>query len=26
MSRPAFPYGDGRAAQRIAEIIGDWLD
>jgi UDP-N-acetylglucosamine 2-epimerase (non-hydrolysing) len=26
MSRPAFPYGDGRAAQRIAEIIADWLD
>jgi UDP-N-acetylglucosamine 2-epimerase (non-hydrolysing) len=25
MSRPAFPYGDGRAAPRIAEIIADWL-
>ena len=26
MSRPAFPYGDGRAAQRIAAIIEEWLD
>jgi UDP-N-acetylglucosamine 2-epimerase (non-hydrolysing) len=26
MSRPAFPYGDGRAATRIATIIGEWLD
>jgi len=25
MSRPALPYGDGRAAPRIAAIIGDWL-
>jgi UDP-N-acetylglucosamine 2-epimerase (non-hydrolysing) len=26
MSRPAFPYGDGKAAQRIAAIIADWLN
>ncbi len=26
MSRPAFPYGDGRAAPRIAAIINRWLD
>lgn len=25
MSRRAFPYGDGRAAPRIASIIHDWL-
>ena len=25
MGRPTFPYGDGRAAPRIAEIIEDWL-
>jgi UDP-N-acetylglucosamine 2-epimerase (non-hydrolysing) len=25
MSRRSFPYGDGRAAGRIAVIIGDWL-
>jgi UDP-N-acetylglucosamine 2-epimerase (non-hydrolysing) len=25
MSRRSFPYGDGRAAGRIAAIIGDWL-
>lgn len=25
MARKAFPYGDGRAAQRIAAIIHDWL-
>lgn len=25
MSRRALPYGDGHAAPRIAEIIGDWL-
>ncbi|HEX6661271.1 MAG TPA: UDP-N-acetylglucosamine 2-epimerase (non-hydrolyzing) [Sphingomicrobium sp.] len=25
MSRPAFPYGDGRAAPRIASIIEEWL-
>ena len=25
MARPAFPYGDGRAAPRIAAIIEDWL-
>ena len=26
MSRPAYPYGDGRAAPRIAAIIRCWLD
>jgi UDP-N-acetylglucosamine 2-epimerase (non-hydrolysing) len=26
MARPAFPFGDGRAAPRIAEIIGRWLE
>ena len=26
MSRPAFPFGDGRAGPRIASIIGRWLD
>ena len=26
MSRPAFPYGDGRAAPRIAAIIAEWLN
>ena len=26
MSRPAFPYGDGRAAPRIAAIVDDWLE
>ena len=26
MARPAFPYGDGRAAPRIATIIAQWLD
>ena len=25
MSRPSFPYGDGRAGERIAAIIVDWL-
>lgn len=25
MSRPSFPFGDGRAAPRIAAIIEDWL-
>jgi hypothetical protein len=25
MSRRAFPYGDGRAAGRIAEIVDQWL-
>ena len=25
MSRPAFPYGDGKAAPRIAKIIEQWL-
>ena len=26
MSRPTFPYGDGRAGERIAAIIVDWLE
>jgi UDP-N-acetylglucosamine 2-epimerase (non-hydrolysing) len=26
MARPAFPFGDGRAAARIAEIIDRWLE
>lgn len=26
MARPAFPFGDGRAAGRIATIIVDWLE
>jgi UDP-N-acetylglucosamine 2-epimerase (non-hydrolysing) len=26
MSRPAFPFGDGRASERIAEAIGGWLE
>src|SRR5439155_21674792 len=26
MARPAFPFGDGRAAPRIAAIIKQWLD
>lgn len=26
MSRPSFPYGDGKAGPRIATAIGDWLD
>jgi UDP-N-acetylglucosamine 2-epimerase (non-hydrolysing) len=25
MARPSFPYGDGHAAPRIAEIIEEWL-
>ena len=25
MSRPAFPYGDGHASQRIAAVIHDWI-
>ncbi len=25
MSRPALPYGDGKAAPRLAEIIEQWL-
>jgi UDP-N-acetylglucosamine 2-epimerase (non-hydrolysing) len=25
MSRPTFPFGDGRAGKRIAAAIGDWL-
>jgi UDP-N-acetylglucosamine 2-epimerase (non-hydrolysing) len=25
MSRRAYPYGDGRAAPRIAEIVDRWL-
>ena len=26
MAQPSFPYGDGRAAPRIAAIVQDWLD
>ena len=26
MSQPAFPYGDGRAGERIAAVIVDWLE
>jgi UDP-N-acetylglucosamine 2-epimerase (non-hydrolysing) len=26
MSRRSFPYGDGRAARRIAQIIDDWFE
>ena len=26
MARPAFPFGDGRSAPRIAALIEDWLD
>jgi UDP-N-acetylglucosamine 2-epimerase (non-hydrolysing) len=26
MSRPSLPYGDGRAAERIADIVDDWLN
>jgi UDP-N-acetylglucosamine 2-epimerase (non-hydrolysing) len=26
MSQPSFPYGDGRAAARIAAITADWLE
>jgi UDP-N-acetylglucosamine 2-epimerase (non-hydrolysing) len=26
MTRPSFPYGDGRAGERIAEHIEHWLD
>ena len=26
MSRVCFPYGDGKAAPRIAAILADWLD
>jgi len=25
MASPALPYGDGRAADRIAGLVGDWL-
>lgn len=25
MARPAFPFGDGRASERIVEAIGEWL-
>lgn len=25
MARPAFPFGDGRASERIAGTIGEWL-
>lgn len=26
MGRPAFPFGDGRAAPRIAQVIEEWLE
>jgi UDP-N-acetylglucosamine 2-epimerase len=26
MARPSFPFGDGKAAPRIAEIIMSWLE
>ncbi|HEX8626333.1 MAG TPA: UDP-N-acetylglucosamine 2-epimerase (non-hydrolyzing) [Allosphingosinicella sp.] len=26
MARPAFPFGDGNASERIAEAIGAWLE
>lgn len=26
MRRPSFPYGDGHGAERIATIVGDWLE
>jgi len=26
MARPSFPFGDGRAGERIAVIINDWLE
>jgi UDP-N-acetylglucosamine 2-epimerase len=26
MSKPVFPFGDGRAAERIAAIIVRWLE
>jgi UDP-N-acetylglucosamine 2-epimerase (non-hydrolysing) len=26
MARPAFPFGDGHASERIAEAIGAWLE
>ena len=26
MGRPAFPFGDGHSAERIAEIMVDWLE
>lgn len=26
MSRPALPFGDGRAGERIAQITGQWLE
>lgn len=26
MARPAFPFGDGRSAPRIARLIADWID
>lgn len=25
MARPCFPYGDGRASERIATIVGNWV-
>jgi UDP-N-acetylglucosamine 2-epimerase len=26
MARPAFPFGDGRASERIAEAVVEWLE
>jgi UDP-N-acetylglucosamine 2-epimerase (non-hydrolysing) len=26
MARRCFPYGDGRAAPRIAAVVADWLE
>ena len=26
MARPAFPFGDGRAAERIADAVEEWLE
>lgn len=26
MARPAFPFGDGRASERIAAAVGEWLE
>jgi UDP-N-acetylglucosamine 2-epimerase len=26
MTRPRFPYGDGRAGERIAAMIAEWLE
>jgi UDP-N-acetylglucosamine 2-epimerase (non-hydrolysing) len=26
MARPAFPFGDGRASERIADAVEEWLE